>query len=185
MSTAPIDNWRGKIGVEFVDEQGIDEGGLTREWFILLSQGIFNPDLGLFLQSDTGTSYYPHPNAHIHENYTEQFRFIGRIVGKALYEQQLLDCYFVKALYKIILGMPLTYHDVEDFDNELYKNLRWCLENQVEGIGLTFSETFMFFDVPKDVEFIEGGKDIEVNDDNKFEYVQMKAYYKLYDSIKE
>jgi len=25
------------MGIEFADEQGIDEGGLTKEWFILLS----------------------------------------------------------------------------------------------------------------------------------------------------
>ena len=65
--------------------------------------------------------------------YQKHFKFIGRIVGKAIYEQQLLDCYFVKAFYKIILGMPLTYHDVEDYDNELYKNLKWCLENSVRA----------------------------------------------------
>lgn len=43
-----LDKWRGKISVEFSEEQGIDEGGLTKEWLILLSQGIFNPDFGLF-----------------------------------------------------------------------------------------------------------------------------------------
>jgi hypothetical protein len=58
-----------------------------------------------------------------------------------------LDCYFVKAFYKIILGLPLNYHDVEDFDNELYKNLRWCLENSVEGLGISFSEVQDYFGI--------------------------------------
>ena len=82
-----------------------------------------------------------------------------------------MDCYFVKALYKIILGLPLTYHDVEDFDNELYKNLKWCLENQITGFGMTFTETVTFFDEHKEIELIPGGKDIDVDDENKFEYV--------------
>jgi len=43
------DQWKGQMGIEFTDEQGIDEGGLTREWFILISQEIFNPDLALFM----------------------------------------------------------------------------------------------------------------------------------------
>jgi hypothetical protein len=33
----PISDWKGKLNVEFEDEAGIDEGGLTKEWFILLS----------------------------------------------------------------------------------------------------------------------------------------------------
>lgn len=51
----------------------------------------------------------------------------------------------MKALYKIILGLSLNYHDVEDFDNELYKNLKWCLENDVEGLSLTFTETVDYY----------------------------------------
>jgi hypothetical protein len=81
-----------------------------------------------------------------------------------LYEQTLLDCYFVKALYKIILHMPLDYHDVEDFDNLLYKNLKWSLENSVEGIGLTFTETMDFFGKTDEIEIVPGGKDMEVTD---------------------
>jgi len=41
--------------------------------------------------------------------------------------------------------MPLNYHDVEDYDNELYKNLKWCLENSVESLGFVFSETVEYF----------------------------------------
>jgi HECT-domain (ubiquitin-transferase) len=165
------ERWKGQMGVEFVDEQGIDEGGLTKEWFILISQEIFNPDRALFLQSNAGTTYYPNPMSSIQHEHISLFKFIGRIVGKALYEQQLLDCYFVKALYKIILGMPLTYHDVEDFDNDVYRNLKWCLDNSVEGLGLTFSETQDFFGETKEIEIIPGGKDIEVTDENKYDYV--------------
>lgn len=82
-----------------------------------------------------------------------------------------MDCYFVKALYKIILGLPLTYHDVEDFDNDVYRNLKWCLDNSVEGLGVSFSEVQDFFGETKEIELIPGGKDIEVTDENKYEYV--------------
>jgi E3 ubiquitin-protein ligase HUWE1 len=117
--------------------------------------------------------------------YQKHFKFIGRIVGKAIYEQQLLDCYFVKAFYKIILGMSLTYHDVEDYDNELYKNLKWCLENSVEGLGFVFSETVEYFGKTEEIEIVPGGKDMDVTDDNKYEYVQKMALHKLYNSVKK
>lgn len=104
------------------------------------------------------------------------FKFIGRIVGKALYQQQLLDCYFVKAFYKMILGLPLNYHDVEDFDNELYKSLKWFLENDIEDIGLSFTETSEYFGKHLEVELIPGGKDVDVTNENKFLYVQKMSY---------
>ena len=82
----------------------------------------------------------------------------------------------MKAFYKIILGLSLTYHDVEDFDNDLYRNLKWCLDNSVEGLGFTFTETRDYFGQSEEIEIIEGGKDLEVTDKNKFDYVQKLAY---------
>ena len=185
LKSTQTDRWRGQLAVEFQDEQGIDEGGLSREWFILLSQEIFNPDLALFVQSNAGSTYYPNPKSAIDPDYISLFRFVGHIVGKALYEQQLLDSYFVKALYKLLLGLPLNYHDLEEFDNELYKNLKWCLENPVADLGLTFAETRDFFGVNEEVDLVEGGRELEVTEDNKFEYVQRMAYHKLYKAIQK
>ena len=97
------------------------------------------------------------------------FTFAGKFVGKALWDFQLLDCYFVKAFYKIILGLPLTYHDLEDYDSSLYKSLNWMIENQgVESVCSSFVETINYFGDQKEVELCEGGKDIAVTDDNKF-----------------
>jgi hypothetical protein len=39
--------WR----IEFLGESGIDAGGVTREWFQLLTEQIFDPDFGLWLSS--------------------------------------------------------------------------------------------------------------------------------------
>lgn len=39
--------WR----IEFLGEPGIDAGGVTREWFQLLTEQIFDPDFGLWLSS--------------------------------------------------------------------------------------------------------------------------------------
>jgi HECT-domain (ubiquitin-transferase) len=77
----------------------------------------------------------------------------------------------VKAFYKIMLELPLNYHDVEDFDNELYKNLKWCLENPVEYLSLTFTETRDYFGETIEKEIIPGGKSIDVTEENKHQYV--------------
>ena len=62
------------------------------------------------------------------------FKFIGRVIGKALFDECLLECYFVKSLYKIILGEPLNFKDVEDYDNKFYQNLEWCLKNDITAL---------------------------------------------------
>jgi len=38
---------------EFIGEMGIDAGGLAREWFELVTQEIFDPDMGLWMSSET------------------------------------------------------------------------------------------------------------------------------------
>ena len=47
--------------VEFKEEDGIDEGGLFKEWLSLISKEIFNENLALFKKSNSGATYYPTP----------------------------------------------------------------------------------------------------------------------------
>jgi len=65
----------------------------------------------------------------VQPDYVQLFTFVGKLVGKALWDQQLINCFFVKAFYKMMLGMPLDQTDVEDYDAELYKSMNWFLEN--------------------------------------------------------
>ena len=83
-----------------------------------------------------------------------------------------MDCYFVKAFYKMILGMPINVNDLEDYDPELYKSLQWILENKdVENLCSYFVETMDYFGESKEIELVPGGADKIVDDENKFEYV--------------
>ena len=43
--------FRKKLMVKFRDEDGVDYGGIAREWLYLLSQQMFNPYYGLFQYS--------------------------------------------------------------------------------------------------------------------------------------
>ncbi|KAJ1718025.1 putative E3 ubiquitin-protein ligase, partial [Coemansia biformis] len=43
-----------RLKIEFVDEEGIDAGGLTKEWFMLLMRELMNPIYGMFTrEADT------------------------------------------------------------------------------------------------------------------------------------
>lgn len=91
----------------------------------------------------------------------------------------------MKALYKIIRGVPLTWHDVEDFDNAYYNNLKWLLDNDAEILHQSFCETIDFFGKATIHDLIPNGRNIEVTNENKKEYIQMVSFFKLYTSIKD
>jgi hypothetical protein len=179
------EEWKGKIEVTFVDERGHDAGGLTREWFTEISKQMLDPNLGIFKLSDSGSTYYPNPRSYIQGDHIAFFKFIGRIIGKSLLEEQYIECTFVKALYKIIKGAPLTWHDVEDYDNAYYNNLKWTIENDAEVLQQTFCETIDFFGQMKTQDLIPNGRNIPVTNENKFDYVKKVSFYKLYGSIKD
>lgn len=82
-------------------------------------------------------------------------------------------------------GVPIDYHDMEDVDPAYYKNLKWILNNSVEGLDLTFSyETDEFGKVVlKDLK--ENGQNENVTDENKVEYVNLICYAKMAKEIKE
>lgn len=51
------DDIKGKLRIEFEGEEGMDAGGLTREWFQILSKEIFNENYALFTLSASGNTY--------------------------------------------------------------------------------------------------------------------------------
>lgn len=162
---------RGKLSVSFIGEEGIDAGGVSREWYQVnpadmfymlasphhhrshspagatlpgllvnrtvcvavsplgwpntlrvfcgqlwqvMAREIFNPNLALFVSvPEGGTTFQPNPNSVVQSDtgvsHLEFFKFVGRLVGKALYDGQLMDAHFTRSFYKHMLGQPLTY----------------------------------------------------------------------------
>jgi E3 ubiquitin-protein ligase HUWE1 len=58
--------------------------------------------------------YQPSPKSYVNPNHLQFFKFIGRVVGKALHDGYLLDAYFTPAFYKHILGKPLSWTDMQE-----------------------------------------------------------------------
>ena len=114
------------------------------------------------------------------------FKFIGRIIGKALYEGRVLDCHFSRAVYKRMLGKAVSVKDMESLDPEYYKNLTWTLENDITDVLTdTFSIDNDKFGVTETIDFIPGGRTIAVTEENKHEYVRLMTEWRLTGSVKE
>ena len=82
----------------------------------VMAREIFNPNFSLFVQvPEHGTTFQPNANSVVQNdeargtNHLDFFKFVGRILGKALYDGQLIDAFFTRSFYKHMLGDPLTY----------------------------------------------------------------------------
>jgi len=175
-----------KISVRFYEEEGVDAGGVTREWFQILARQMFNPDYALFQPCAADKlTYQPNRASAINPEHLVFFKFVGRVIGKAIYDGRLLDAHFARSLYRQLLGKPVDYRDVEWVDPEYYNSLVWIMENDPTGLDLTFSVEDDQFGVTKIVPLKEGGTAIAVTQENKREFVQLSAHYRLTSSIKE
>lgn len=130
----------GKLSVRFYDEEGVDAGGVTREWFQILARQMFDPNYALFQPCAADRlTYQPNRASWVNPEHLSFFKFVGRIIGKAIYDGRLLDAYFARSLYRQLLGKPVDYRDVEWVDPEYYNSLCWILNNDPSALELTFS----------------------------------------------
>lgn len=74
------------------------------------------------------------------------YRFLGRVLGKAVYEGLIVDLNFAPFFLKKLLGKSTTIDDLAAFDPLFYKSLI-SLKHQpdVESLCLTFSFPQTFY----------------------------------------
>jgi E3 ubiquitin-protein ligase HUWE1 len=175
----------GKLNIRFNGEEGIDAGGVSREWFAVMARQMFNPDYALFnpVASDR-TTFHPNKLSGVNDEHLSFFKFIGRVIGKALYEGRLLDAHFSRAVYRRMLGKSVSLKDMETLDLDYYRSLVWILENDITDVTFeTFSAEVEAFGVTETVDLVPGGRDIAVTEENKQEYVRLVVEHRLIKSV--
>lgn len=178
----------GKLSITFVGEEAMDAGGVAREWFTILSREIFNPNYGLFsVAGGKACTFHPNRMSYVNPDHLSFFTFIGRIIGKALFDGHHLEAYFTRSFYKHMLRRKVSTCDMEALDPDYYRNLRWMLDNTVSQIfdGLTFTAESDDFGRIRTVELKPGGAQIAVTDENKKEYVQLMCEHKMTTSVQK
>lgn len=182
------EEWKNRFFVVFEDEEGQDAGGLLREWYTIISREIFNPMYALFTTSPGDrVTYMINSASHCNTNHLTYFKFVGRVIAKAIYDNKLLDCYFTRSFYKHILGKPVKYTDMESEDYSFYQGLVFLLEHDVKELGyeLTFSVEVREFGVTEVRELKPNGSNIPVTEENKHEYVRLVCQEKMTGSIRK
>ncbi|XP_045600772.2 ubiquitin-protein ligase E3C [Procambarus clarkii] len=167
-----------------LDEVGIDGGGIFREFLSELLKTAFDPTRGFFLLTRENT-LYPNPGAHhIAEDYQTHYYFIGRMLGKALYENLLVEVPLAGYFVSKLLGRSsssVEFHHLDSLDPELCRNLLYLktYQGDVQDLGLDF--TVLNSDLGQNTieELIPNGSNVAVTNENRIEYIYRMADYKL------
>ncbi|CEG44370.1 hect e3 ubiquitin [Plasmopara halstedii] len=176
------------LRIKFANEPGVDAGGLVREWFTLMTKEVFDDATGLFCRSGNGDGLMINPaSAEASVDHLMYFQAIGRFIGRALFEGILIDAHLAIPVCKHILGVPITFSDLQFVDNDLYKNLKWLRDNTgVESLALDFTVNVdQMPDKMKVVDLLPNGSDIPVTDDNKMEYITLRFKWVVATSISQ
>ncbi|XP_032589924.1 E3 ubiquitin-protein ligase Smurf1 [Drosophila grimshawi] len=178
---------RKRLMVKFKGEEGLDYGGVAREWLHLLSREMLNPQYGLFQYSrDDHYTLQINPDSSVNPDHLSYFHFVGRTLGIAVFHGHCLDGGFTTPFYKQLLNKPITLGDIEGVDPELHRSLTWMLESNISGFfESTFSVENNSFGALVVHELKPGGASIAVTEENKREYVKLYVNYRFMRGIEQ
>ena len=175
--------------VTFIDklgqvEQGVDAGGLYKEFMYKLSEEAFSSKLGYFEESQIGLLIPTRDALHANKNYnySSAYEFLGFIVAKAITDDIKIYPNFSPVFLNNILEIENSFIDLKTYDPELYKNLVTLktYEGNVENdLGLTFSLTIEEDGKIRNFDLIENGNNIPVTNSNRLTYIRKVTDYYL------
>ena len=143
------------LRIDFVGEEGVDAGGLRKEWFLLLVREIFDPHHGLFVYDED--SHFCYFNPVCFES-SEQFFLVGVLLGLAIYNSTILDIAFPPFVFKKMLASApvsnvpptstprlvhsYTLEDLAEYRPSLARGLRQLLDFEGD-VQATFCRDFV------------------------------------------
>ncbi|XP_074650630.1 ubiquitin-protein ligase E3A-like [Tubulanus polymorphus] len=173
-----------QLYVEFEGEQGIDEGGVQKEFFQLIVEEIFNPDIGMFTFSEELQQFWFNSTSYESD---AQFTLIGIVLGLAIYNNVILDVHFPMVVYRKLLGKIGTFEDLKDSHPSLANGLQELLdyegnveETVMHNYRIGYQDVFGN-NLTHDLK--ENGDEIPVTNENRQEFVDLYADFLLNKSI--
>ena len=187
------------LKIEFKGEEGLDSGGLRKEWFLLLVREVFDPEHGLFVYDEESRYCYFNPNTF---ETSDQFFLVGVLLGLAIYNSTILDVALPPFTFRKLLASAPNYtgpatsslrpapgHTLEDLA-ELHPSLAHGLKEMLEfdgNVDETFCRDFVA-DVERYGQIVQvplytNGEKRSVNNSNRHEFVELYVRYLLDTSI--
>ncbi|PAV85266.1 hypothetical protein WR25_26197 [Diploscapter pachys] len=180
MHNNPID-LRRRLYIQFRGEEGLDYGGVAREWFFLLSHEVLNPMYCLFMYAGNNNySLQINPASFANPDHLKYFEFIGRFIAMALFHGKFIYSGFTMPFYKKMLNKRITLKDIEQVDFELYNSMTQIKDSNVdERNDLYFLAYYELLGEWETHELKSGGAEIRVTEANKNEYIDLSVKWRF------
>ena len=179
-------NLQSKLRIKFKGEQGVDQGGVSKEFFILLIRQIFDPNYGMFNYNTKTRLYWFN---HYSFEPIIKYELIGTIFGLAIYNNTILDVKLPISVYKKLLGIKPSFSDLKECDEELYNNLNYILTQDNPKLEEELDTNFTVVDDKFGEKIIiplkPDGEKTMINNTNKEEYVKLYTDWFFNKSIEE
>ncbi|XP_051978404.1 NEDD4-like E3 ubiquitin-protein ligase WWP2 isoform X2 [Xyrauchen texanus] len=187
MNMKPYD-LRRRLYIIMRGEEGLDYGGIARQWFFLLSHEVLNPMYCLFEYA--GKNNYClqiNPASSINPDHLTYFRFIGRFIAMALYHGKFIDTGFTLPFYKRMLNKKPTLKDLESIDPEFYNSIMWVKENDLEecDVELYFAQDMEILGKVTTHQLKNDGENELVTRENKEEYISLLTDWRFTRGVEE
>ncbi|KAL7486260.1 hypothetical protein ACHAW6_011878 [Cyclotella cf. meneghiniana] len=196
---------RKKLQVTFVnkhgvEEAGIDGGGVQKEFFDDLIKDAFLPAQRTETSDDepSSTSAPSHPEFFVEtpiqtlqvntaltsSEHIRNYEFLGRVLGKTMYESILVEPQFSLPFLNKLLGKQNSLDDLKNLDPEYYKHLkslRYMSARDIIDLGLTFEITISSLGgySHSTIELIPGGSKVPVTKENVIQYIHLVSHQRM------
>ncbi|KAI8520890.1 hypothetical protein Bbelb_006440 [Branchiostoma belcheri] len=164
-------------------EQGLDMGGLQKEFFQMITESVFDPNYGMFVYLEESRSLWINGESPESDG---EFELVGIILGLAIYNGVILDVHFPMTVYKKLQGETLELTDLQDIQPTLASGLQELMEYEGDvemDLCYTFQVSYESFGHVKTVDLIENGSEVPVNNKNRGEFVRRYVNFLLVDSV--
>ncbi|KAI4291342.1 ubiquitin-protein ligase E3 A [Pancytospora philotis] len=163
------DSLKKQLKIQFVGEDGVDSGGIRKEYFQLLSREIAS-DARVFVPKNNRVWFRPGADLGV-------LALIGRIMGMALYNDIVINVPLSFIGFKKLLALPLGFEDLQELEPEHFRsiaNLQSCSDEELRASELFF--TVQDGD-SQPVELVPGGARTAVTRENLEQFEQAYARY--------
>lgn len=133
LSKAENCDFRKQLKISFLEEEGVDSGGIIKEFFQLLSHKI-SEDSSIFTVKNNYLWLKPDADQ-------QKLKLLGIILGIALYNNVVLSIPLSPLLFKKFYGDIFEYSDLKLLEKEIYNSLESMNDftnEQFEELELTF-----------------------------------------------
>ncbi|CAL6046473.1 Ubiquitin-protein_ligase [Hexamita inflata] len=176
------------LKIQFQNEEGIDAGGLSNEFFTLICEQLFGQKYHLFKYMENERVFWFEKFPMLDESDLQlYYTFVGVVFGLAMLNDVHVENNFPSFFYKKLLGDPVHFEELAQLDLQLYQSLKQLqtYDGDFEDLCLSFSVTEEVFGTKTQVDLIDHGSEIAVTNFNKDEFVNLRFAYEIHKAVEQ